>query len=462
MAAGPIEPAEPEWAMRDEGSKAIRRIVVVGGGTAGWMVAAPLAKMFVRHERRPCEVVVVDSPEIGTVGTGEATLPTIGLYHQMLGLDGEGFMKKTQATLKLGIEFRDWGRLGHRFCHDLGGLWPSRPTLPHGDPPAASSVAFHLDAGLYAACLREHAMALGARRIEGTIAEVALRPEDGFVAAVKLVDGRCIDGDLFIDCSGSRALLIGDAMGSAYEDWSAWLPCNSVQAVPCVKVDPPAPYTTSTARPAGWQWRIPLRHHTSNGHVYCHHFTPHDEAARLLLEGLDAPPLDAPRRLHFTTGRRRESWVRNVVAVGVSSGFLESLESTGIQLIMDAVDRLIEFFPDRDCHPGLAAEFNRQMARQYESVRDFIVLHYKLTQRTDSEFWRYCAAMQVPDTLAHRMEACRESGRVVVLDREHFSEASWLSIMSGHGFERECTGLFMGMGHLAPAQPRTTAATLLA
>ena len=453
--------------------KAIRKIVIVGGGTAGWMAAAPLAQVFAGHAHRPCEVVVVESPEIGTVGVGEATLPPIRAYNETLGLDGLDFVRKTQATFKLGIEFKDWGQLGGRFFHgfgDFGSPIHNRPSFlywlrlarsggmasyeewstatvmarqnrfapPTGDKPGPSnaySFAFHFDAGLYAAFLRDHAMQRGVKRIEGTIVEVELRPEDGFVAAVKLRDGRRIDGDLFIDCSGFRALLIGDAMQSPYEDWSTWLPCNSAQAVPCARVEPLTPYTTSTARAAGWQWRIPLQHRTGNGHVYCNHFTSDDEAAGVLLGSLDGAALDTPRQLRFTTGRRRAGWVKNVVAVGLSSGFLEPLESTSIQLIMDGVGRLAELFPDRDFHPGLAAEFNRKMSVQYESVRDFIILHYKLTGRSDSEFWRHCAAMAIPDTLAHQIELYRESGRLVILDREGFAEQSWISIMHGLGLE---------------------------
>jgi tryptophan halogenase len=451
--------------------KSIRKIVVVGGGSAGWMAAAPLAQLFQGQPQHPCEVVVVESAEIGTVGVGEATLPPIRFYNHTLGLDGVDFVRQTQATFKLGIEFKDWGRLGHRFFHGFGDFGPpingrssflywlrlaqggdmpsyeewstatvmarqNRFAPPTGEPPAPSSAysfAFHFDAGLYAAYLREYALQRGAERIEGTIVDVELRPDDGFVAALKLRDGRRIEGDLFIDCSGFRALLIGGAMHSPYEDWSAWLPCNSAQAVPCARVEPLTPYTVSTARAAGWQWRIPLQHRTGNGHVYCDHFTTDDEAARVLLGHLDGPALDAPRQLRFTTGRRRECWVKNVVAVGLSSGFLEPLESTSLQLIIDGVGRLIELFPDRDFRPGLAAEFNRRMARQYESMRDFIVLHYKLTARSDSAFWRHCAAMPIPDTLAHQIELFRDSGRVIVLDPDGFAEPSWISLMAGLG-----------------------------
>ena len=301
---------------------------------------------------------------------------------------------------------------------------------------------------LYAAYLREYAVARGVQRIEGLIVDVALRPEDGFVAAVTLADGRRIDGDLFIDCSGFRALLIGGAMQSPYEDWSALLPCNSAQAVPSARVEPLTPFTRSTAKAAGWQWRIPLQHRTGNGHVYCNHFISDDEATATLLAGLDAPALDVPRQLRFTTGRRQAGWVKNVVAIGLSGGFLEPLESTSIQLIMDGVGRLIQFFPDRQFRPHLAAEFNRRMGQQYESIRDFIVLHYKLTERRDSELWRYCAAMPIPDTLAHQIELFRESGRVTILDPDGFAEPSWVSLFLGLGLRPQSLDPFID--HLDP------------
>ncbi|NRF71691.1 tryptophan 7-halogenase [Aquincola sp. S2] len=450
----------------------LRKIVIVGGGTAGWMAAAPLAKLF-RHGDggHRCEVVLVESPEIGTIGVGEATLPPIRAYNETLGIDGADFIRRTQATFKLGIEFKDWGRLGNRFFHGFGNFGPpiaNRPAwsywlrlrqaggmpsheewstatvmarlnrfrTPQGEQPSPSnaySFAFHFDAGLYAAYLRDFAIAHGAQRIEGTIVDVEQRPEDGFVAAVRLRDGRRIDGDLFIDCSGFRGLLIDGAMKSPFEDWSRWLPVNSAQAVPCARVEPLTPYTVSAAKPAGWTWRIPLQHRTGNGHVYCNAYTSDEEASRVLLAGLDGQAQDAPRQLRFTTGRRREAWVKNVVAVGLSSGFLEPLESTSIQLIVDGVGRLIELLPRRDCQPSLAAEFNRRMARQYESIRDFIILHYKLTQRDDSPFWRYCAAMPIPETLQHQIELYRSSGRVAILDPDSFLQDSWISLYLGHG-----------------------------
>jgi tryptophan halogenase len=451
--------------------KSIRRIVIVGGGTAGWMAAAPLAQRLRGGACPPTEIVVIESPEIGTIGVGEATLPTIRYYNKSLGLDGADFIKKTQATFKLGIEFKDWGQLGQRFFHGFGDFGPaidnrspymhwlrlrragdlpsyeewSTATVmarsnrffpPQGETPSAAnaySYAFHFDAGLYAAYLRDHATQHGAMHVEGLIVDVELRPEDGFVRAVKLKDGRRIEGDLFIDCSGFRGLLIEGAMKAGYEDWSAMLPCNSALAVPSARTGKLTPYTTSTAKAAGWQWRIPLQHRTGNGHVYCNHFTSDEEAARVLLEGLDGEALGTPRPLRFTTGRRRRSWVRNVVALGLASGFLEPLESTSIQLIMDGVARLIQYFPDQDFHPQLADEFNRKMLAQYASIRDFIILHYKLTRRSDSEFWRYCAAMPIPESLQHQIELFRSSGRVAIHDPEGFAEPSWVSILFGLG-----------------------------
>jgi len=448
--------------------KPVQKVVIVGGGTAGWMTAAPLALALGRSR----EIVLVESPEIGSVGVGEATLPTLRYYNQMLGLDGADFVKKTQATFKLGIEFKDWGHLGNRFFHGFGDFGPATETRsshmywlrlarqfkdippyeewsmatvmarknrfvpPYGDQPAvtnAYSYAFHFDAGLYAAYLRDYAMQRGVQRIEGTITEVEQHPETGFITAVKLGDGRRVEGDLFIDCSGFRGLLIEGVYQAGYDDWSAMLPCNSAQAVPCAKTDSLTPYTTSSAKSAGWTWRIPLQHRTGNGHVYCNGFTTDEAASRVLLDGLDGRALDEPRQLRFTAGRRRKAWIKNCVAIGLSSGFLEPLESTSINMIEHSVGWLLDNFPDRDFRPELADEFNRLVSSDYESVRDFIVLHYKLTNRTDSEFWRYCANMPIPDTLRHQIELFRETGRVVIYDPQGFSVASHVSILMGLG-----------------------------
>ena len=455
-------------------NRTIRKIVIVGGGTAGWMAAAPLAQRL----GDGCEIVLIESPDIGTIGVGEATLPTIRYYNAALGLDSTDFIRKTKATFKLGIEFKDWGHIGNRFFHGFGDFgraidnrsphmhwlhlaradrnipsyenWSISTVMARNlrfTPPgeqANYSYGYHFDAGLYAGYLREYAMQRGVARIEATINEVELRPDDGFIAAVKLNDGRRIDGDLFIDCSGFRGLLIEGALKAGYDDWSDQLPCNSALAVPCEKVEKLTPYTGSTAKAAGWQWRIPLQHRTGNGHVYSNAFTTDDEAARVLLEGLDGKPLDDPRQLRFVTGRRRKSWLKNCVAIGLAAGFVEPLESTSISLIENAVGMLIQYFPDRDFKPGLAHEFNRYMGLRYESVRDFIIMHYKLTRRDDTEFWRYCANMPVPDSLRHQIELFRESGRVVIYDRDGFSEPSFVSMLLGLGVVPQSDDPFVG------------------
>ena len=460
--------------------KSIRKIVIVGGGTAGWMTAAPLALRL----GKACEIVLVESPEIGTVGVGEATLPTLRYFNLALGIDGADFVKKTQATFKLGIEFKDWGHIGNRFFHGFGGFGPSienrsphmywlrlarefkdmpsyeewsvttmmarqqRFMLPHDGMPGVTddfSYAFHFDAGLYAAYLRDYAMHRGMRRVEGTIVDVEQHAETGFITAVKLRDGQRVEGDLFVDCTGFRGLLIENVYKAGYDDWSAMLPCNSALAVPCTRQESITPYTTSTARNAGWTWRIPLQHRTGNGHVYCNGFTSDDEASRVLLDGLDGDALGEPRQLRFTAGRRRKSWIKNCVAIGLSGGFLEPLESTSINIIESAVGWLVQYFPDRDFRPELAAEFNRLISERYEFVRDFIILHYKLTNRNDSEFWRYCADMPIPDTLRHQIDLFRETGRVVIHDPQGFNVASHVSILMGLGITPKSNDPFVDM-----------------
>jgi tryptophan halogenase len=299
----------------------------------------------------------------------------------------------------------------------------------------AFTFGYQFDAGLYAAYLRDYAMARGAQRIEGKITSVDQHPETGFVTAVRLDDGRTIEGDLFIDCSGFRALLIEGALKTGYDDWSEYLPCNSALAVPCARVAPLTPYTRSTAKGAGWLWRIPLQHRTGNGHVYSNAFTTDDQARQDLLDGLDGAALDEPRQLRFVTGKRKNSWVKNVVAIGLSAGFVEPLESTSISLIETAVGTLIEQFPDREFRPELATEFNRILNGRYESIRDFIVLHYKLTRRDDTAFWRYCANMKIPDTLAEQIDLFRETGRVTIRDRDGFGLPSFVSMLMGLGVE---------------------------
>lgn len=451
----------------------LRSIAIAGGGSAGWMAAAALANAV----GRAIPITLIESDEIGTVGVGEATIPPIRLFNQSLGLDEAAFLKATQGSFKLGIEFVDWGWQGQRYFHpfgshgadfdivpvhqywlrerargdmrpidDLAMAWGMAragkfaPPIP--DPRKIQSTfdyAYHFDAGLYARYLRAYAEARGVVRHEGRITAVERHGETGHVASVTLVDGRALAADLWIDCSGFRGLLIEETMAAGYEDWTRWLPCGRAVAVPCAH---PAdgktgggftPYTRSTARAAGWQWRIPLQHRIGNGYVYASRHISDDEAAAGLLASLDGEALAEPRFLRFTTGRRRRAWAGNVVAIGLAAGFLEPLESTSIHLIQTGVRRLLALFPDRDFSPLLADEFNRITAAEWERVRDFIILHYKLTRRDDAPLWRHAAAMAVPEPLARKIAHFRAYGRLVAEPQELFSNTSWLSVHLGQG-----------------------------
>jgi tryptophan halogenase len=444
----------------------IQGIAILGGGTAGWMAAAILAR---RLGRAFGDIRVIESPEIGTIGVGEATIPPIRLFNQALGIDEGEFLLKTQGTIKLGIEFKDWARLGRDYFHPFGAHGTSLEQISlhqdwlklrllgdagsfeeyslntvaarlgrvcagsAGDQDLAPvfAHAFHFDAGLYAEYLRGYALARGVVRMERKVVEVELRGEDGFIQALHLDDGQRIEADLFIDCSGFRGLLIEGALQTGYEDWTGWLPCDRAVAVPCQSAGALTPFTRSTARSAGWQWRIPLQHRIGNGYVYCSRFISDDEAAATLLANLDGAPRAEPRFLRFTTGRRKKFWNKNCIALGLAAGFLEPLESTSIHLIQSGITQLAAIFPDRSFDPHDTEEYNRLQLDEYDKVRDFIVLHYKATARDDAPLWRYCSNMPVPDSLMYRIALFRSSGRVAFQDRELFVEPNWLSVFIG-------------------------------
>jgi len=454
----------------NQDSALIDRVVIVGGGTAGWMVAAALSAVL----RDRVAIAVVESDEIGTVGVGEATIPMIQQFNKVIGVDEAQFLRETGGTFKLGIEFVDWARLGHRYMHGFGGFGPNLqsvrfehfwqklhrrnqaaeldeysinhvaakqarftlPTQSMGASPLADIVyAYHFDATLYGRFLRRLSESRGVERIEGRIVDVALHASNGHVESALLESGRRVAGDLFIDCSGFRGLLIEQTLHSGYEDWSHWLPCDRAIAVPCASAAPLLPYTRSTAHAAGWQWRIPLQHRIGNGHVFCSRHMSEDEATAILLARLDGPALAEPRTLKFVTGMRKKAWNRNVVAMGLASGFMEPLESTSIHLVQTAIGRLLNLWPDRQFHAAVADEFNRQSRFEFERIRDFLVLHYHQTERDDSPFWRACRSMEIPDTLRQKMELYRGQGRVMREADELFTEISWLQVMHGQGLQ---------------------------
>ncbi len=428
------------------------------------------ASAFARFLGPAYDIRLIESDDIGTVGVGEATIPAIQLFNQSLGIDENEFIRATQGSFKLGIEFVDWTEPGHRYIHAFGqvgrplGLLPfyqywlrhhqqggesslwdyspsalaaaenrfARPVEKPGALPSGVAYAYHFDAGLYAQFLRKYAEARGVVRTEGQVIDVTLAPETGFVEAVKLASGETIEGDLFIDCSGFRGLLIEQALESGYEDWSNYLPCDRALAVPCASADPLTPYTRSTARDAGWQWRIPLQHRTGNGYVYCSSVISDAEATDTLMANLDGEALAEPRQLRFVTGKRRQIWKKNVVALGLSSGFLEPLESTSIHLIQAGIAKLLNFLPAAGFDIADIDAFNGQMDFEFSSVRDFIILHYKAQDR-DGAFWKQCRAMDIPDSLAAKIELFSANGRIVRFNEELFTELGWLQVMWGQG-----------------------------
>ena len=454
-------------------TKTISKIVIVGGGTAGWMTAAALAKILGTARHR---IVLIESEQIGTVGVGEATIPMIQLYNNVLGLDEDEFVRETNATFKLGIEFVDWRRIGHSYFHPFGMLgvdmdgigfmhywmrWKNsggnldypffnaeteaarnrrfmRTELESGPMTMPNiNYAFQFDASLYAAYLRRFSEKRGAERIEGKVVDVKQSPESGNIESLQLESGEIVEGDFFVDCSGFRGLLIEQVYEAGYDDWSNWLPVNGACAVPCDSVEDLLPYTRSTARESGWQWRIPLQHRIGNGYVYCDKYISEDEAATTLLANLDGEPQAEPRTLRFVTGRRRKSWIKNCVAFGLSGGFLEPLESTSIHLIQVGIAKLMAMFPKDGFNERLITRFNEEMAFEYDNVKDFLIAHYKLTEREDTPFWKYVRNMDIPDTLQEKFDVFRTRGEVMARHQELFKETSWFAVLAGQGLVPE-------------------------
>jgi tryptophan 7-halogenase len=447
----------------------LRKIIVLGGGSAGWMTAAALGKVL---RNQYCQIQVIESEQIGTVGVGEATIPQIMLYNQLIGLDEDEFVRRTQGTFKLGIQFVDWHKPGSRYFHAFGdvgrnmegvqfyhywlklrALGKAAPlddytltslachenrfmrSIDAGNSPLSNiAYAFHFDAGLFARYLRELSEGWGVQRTEGKVVEVR-QHDNAFIRSLLLEDGSEHEADFFIDCSGFRGLLIEQTLKTGFEDWSHWLPCDNAIAVPSANTQEPWPFTRASAQKAGWQWRIPLQHRVGNGHVYCSQFMSEDEATAILLKNLDGEPLAEPRRIRFKTGKRKQFWNKNCLAVGLAGGFMEPLESTSLHLVQAAISKLFSFFPDRQFAQADIDEFNRQMHFDYDRIRDFLILHYYATQRDDSPFWDYCRSMDVPEELTRKIEQFRSNGRVFRFNNEMFSDLSWFEVMLGQGIE---------------------------
>ena len=452
--------------MSESAANPIRNIVIVGGGSAGWMTAAALSSLV---SPRAVQITLIESEQIGTIGVGEATIPDVINFNAMLGISEQDFLRATNGTFKLGIEFANWGRLGESYFHpfgthgvDMQGIdfhhfWlrykDSHPdsaieqfslsaiaakqgkfVLPHNDPRSVLSqmrYAYHFDATAYARYLREYAEARGVKRIEGIVSDIALNSDTGFIESVGLQDGAHVAGDLFFDCSGFRSLLLGQTLGVSFKDWAHWLPCDTAQTVACERTGPLLPYTKSTAKSAGWQWRIPTQHRTGNGHIYASDLISDEDAIESLLGDLDGPAMGAPRKIKFRTGHRDKFWDKNCIAIGLSGGFLEPLESTSLFLIQEGISKFISLFPTADMPATIQAEYNRQLVTKFEQVRDFIILHYKATTRDDSPFWDYCRTMSIPDTLQRKIDLFQEAGRFFRYEDELFSKPSWVAVMLG-------------------------------
>jgi tryptophan halogenase len=445
--------------------KGIRKVVIAGGGTAGWMVAALLSKTM----GKVLDIRLIESDEIGTVGVGEATIPPLVRYHQLCQVKEQDFMAAVNATFKLGISFESWRDVNEDYIHSFGNtgtdhwsagfqhVWLSGRekgiASDYGDyclelraaqenkfahlPKNGLNYAYHIDATAYAKFLRVISEECGVRRVEGMIVKINTDVETGYIKSLMLASGEEVEGDLFIDCTGFRGMLIEQTLHAGYEDWSHWLPCDSAVAVQTESTGPAIPYTRSIAREAGWQWRIPLQHRVGNGMVYCSRYISDDDARETLLANIEGELLTEPRIIKFRPGQRLKQWSKNCVAVGLASGFLEPLESTSIHLIQRNTIRLMRLFPQERIVQADIDEFNRQARFDIETIRDFIILHYCVTNRQDTPFWRYCKNMDIPETLAHRIKLFRETGRVFRIESELFAENSWIQVMLGQGIVPE-------------------------
>jgi tryptophan halogenase len=458
--------------MNDTKPKLLKEITIVGGGSAGWMTAAALARMLPTGD---VKITLVESEQIGTIGVGEATIPDMARFNRNLGIDEREFLKATNGTFKLGIEFNNWGKLGDKYFHPFGGhgvdmhgvdfhqYWlhslkagntnsieeysicsvaakHNKFVLPEQNPKSVLSnlaYAYHFDATAYAAFLRKYAENLGVKRIEGKIETVEQDPTTGNISALHLEDGNIVKGELFFDCSGFSSLLLDKTLGVKYRDWSQWLPCNTAKTVATKQDGPVLPYTRSTAKETGWQWRIPTQQRVGNGYIYCDKYISDEEANKVLLDGLDGEPLSDVRTIRFKTGCQEVFWEKNCIGIGLSAGFLEPLESTSLFLIQQGITRFIALYPNGELPDIVRNEYNRLMTREFEQVRDFIILHYKATQRDDSPFWRYCRDMEIPESLQRKMALFQHGGRIFRDENELFTRASWVAVMLGQNLYPE-------------------------
>jgi tryptophan 7-halogenase len=443
----------------DNNIKPKKKVVIAGGGTSGWLAAAAFGKLLGKN----LDICLIESDEIGRIGVGEATIPPLRNFHKLLGIDEQELMSSIQATFKLGIEFINWGQKGDNYIHSFGvtgkdcwacdfqhfwlagrnqgiadefgaycpELIAAREGKVLGSDQSGVNYAYHLDAGLYAGFLKQHAFKFGVKLVEGIIKNVAINPENGYIQSLELKDGKIIEGDFFLDCTGFSARLIEGALNVPYEPYGHYLPCDSAVAVQTELDGEPRPYTQAIAHDFGWQWRIPLQHRAGNGLVYSSRHVSDDEALATLMSNLEGRAITEPRSFKYKTGRRIKSWSKNCVAIGLASGFLEPVESTSIHLAMSAILRLLKLFPQDDIRQIHVDEFNKQTKDEVERIRNFIILHYHATERTDTAFWRYCKNMEIPEVLAHRIKLFKDTAGVPLLEKELFLVDSWTQVMFG-------------------------------